>query len=490
MGWMKRKLSSKKSKSISPTSSGATTPPTAAAEAKELNLPSKPLDGTTAHAAILTAPADLMGALEADAAARDALKAAEAEAREQTEAAALAAAKAAAFAAKAEAQENNAALAFAAKARAEADAEAKAAAQAKAAAEVVAEVEAEVETEVEAEVETEAGLATEAEAEAEVEAERTETEVHVEAAEETAVEAEADTDDDDDDDEDDDEEADAPAKAAEKETVRVATLSEEELLALKLEAHLAVDASATREGLEKASAALKATEAALIASREAHQRDRAEGTERIGGLEAQVSAVEAVLRTVELYDEQCVALRGEVKQLAEREEQRRLDTHNITGRVRKELDEAEKRLRQQEERSISLQKTVDKAAAENSARKAKQVMEIGKISSDVAARELKATLARQHLSMLRVQQARLTDQLEAAPRALADKVARAEATQAEVDKLMEAAHADEMIIAQRKNQVSEDCSNEDESIGKMPGELASPYTFSSYSPLARSSLCR
>ena len=249
--------------------------------------------------------------------------------------------------------------------------------------------------------------------------------------------------------------AEAEAKARAAEAARLAKLSEEELLAMQLEAHLSVDASAARGRLETAAAALGATEEALAAAREAQQKKSAEGARLIAGLEAQASAVGAVLRTVEPFEESCVALKEEVRSLAEMEERRRLDTQSIAGRAHKELAEAEKRLRVQEELFKGLQKAVGKAKSDWSSRKAKMVAEIKALQSDVASRDLKARLAKQHLDMLVIEQAKLTDQLEAVPRHLADKVARVEATKEEVEQLVRANLADEMTLVQRKSQERE-----------------------------------
>ena len=106
-------------------------------------------------------------------------------------------------------------------------------------------------------------------------------------------------------------------------------------------------------------------------SRDSRRVHKAAEEDKIRSYEQQVGAFDSMLRTITPYDEQCEALKTEVEALAVMEDQRRGDSQGISGRVQRELAEAETRLGKQNAQLASVQKQLIKHVEASTAVEAK-----------------------------------------------------------------------------------------------------------------------
>ena len=237
-------------------------------------------------------------------------------------------------------------------------------------------------------------------------------------------------------------EAEAAAEAA-----RLAAMSEEDLTNMQLGARLGAERSTCRVTLSATEDALGATEAALGSTRDATRLRRADDERHIRRLQEQIEAYETMINTIRPYDEQCEALKGEVVALASMEDQRRSDTQCISGRVQRELAEAEGRLGKQNDLLVKLQKEVAKKAAEASEVEQGLEAELARASSESAAAALTCELSKAHLHRVCAEQAKLMELGNEEPRLAQAKRDRAATTRAQVDDLKEFLLEDEQAIA-------------------------------------------
>lgn len=227
-------------------------------------------------------------------------------------------------------------------------------------------------------------------------------------------------------------------------------VSEEALVGLYSAEALSSELSECRTTLGTARSALAATEAEMASKKEAaFQHERAEKA-KVASLTGKVDAVDAVLSTVGAFHHQCGTLEKEVLSLHSMEEQRRKDTLVSSGRLQRELAEAEVRLSKQSATLEKTQQTLFQRARQASATEARSEEKLLHLSNQDAAAALKAKLAKEALSKLIAEQSRLMEQSNEEPRRLADIRAREAATEKAVGELKERLLADESAIAEGK----------------------------------------
>ena len=123
----------------------------------------------------------------------------------------------------------------------------------------------------------------------------------------------------------------------------------------------------------------------------------------------QLDAYDGPLRTLQAFETQVNGLCAEAKQLLDAETHRRAATSDVSGRVAVEMREAESRLSRQSDTLASCQRKLEKLTEAAATEEEEMEAELLTCSRELAAAELRESLARQSLTLMTDHQARLME---------------------------------------------------------------------------------
>lgn len=251
---------------------------------------------------------------------------------------------------------------------------------------------------------------------------------------------------------------------------RMAAMTEEELLNMQMTEKLTTDLETCRGSLTLATESLSATETEIAMIQDGLKEERTAEINKIATLEVVVKSFSGMLAAVETYDEQCTQLKTEVAQLVTMENQRRMDTHGISGRIKQELDEAQARLKKQTDLMHNMHRDLKKMYTEYHTAEKQQETQLAVVSSEVAAKKLNLDLAQQRLALLRSEMSKLQERIEDT-RFIEAKKQRVATTTAQVEEIKGKMALDDQAIVACKKRETQIVEEEQLSEAKMEARL-------------------
>eukprot|EP00900_Chrysochromulina_parva_P021097 jgi/Chrpa1/3620/Chrysochromulina_OHIO_Genome00016947-RA len=227
---------------------------------------------------------------------------------------------------------------------------------------------------------------------------------------------------------------------------KIAAMSEDELVRMQMTMKLSSDLETCAKSLALAAKAVVATELEIGTIQVGLKEDRATETHKVAEYDRNIKSINSMLKHVEAYDEQCSQLRYEVNQLVSMENQRRIDSYGITGRVRREVTEAQDRMAKQTDKLHIMQNELKKMYTQYTSAEKQSEAQFSTISSEVVGKTLRVELAEHRLSHLRAEQKKLNEQVAENTRFIDSKTRRVSSTTAQVEEIKAKMALDEQTI--------------------------------------------
>ena len=227
---------------------------------------------------------------------------------------------------------------------------------------------------------------------------------------------------------------------------KIAAMSEDELVRMQMTMKLSSDLETCAKSLALAAKAVVATELEISTIQVGLKEDRATETYKVAEHDRNIKSINSMLKHVEAYDEQCSQLRYEVNQLVSMENQRRIDSYGITGRVRREVTEAQDRLAKQTDKLHIMQNELKKMYTQYTSAEKQSEAQFSTISSEVVGKTLRVELAEHRLAHLRAEQKKLNEQVAENTRFIDSKTRRVSSTTAQVEEIKAKMALDEQTI--------------------------------------------
>jgi hypothetical protein len=235
---------------------------------------------------------------------------------------------------------------------------------------------------------------------------------------------------------------------------KMAAMSEDQLLNMQITDMLSTDLQTFYSSLELANMSMAATDIQINKIQDSLKEDRATETDQIAEHERNIKSIDSMLLHVDAYGDKCSQLKNEVNQLVTMETQRRMDTHGITGRVRREVAEAQDRLAKQTEKLHNMHRELKKMYSEYHSMEKQQETQYNAVSSEVVAKKLNLELVEQRMALLRSEQTKLQEQV-ANTRIVEAKMQRVSTTTAQVEEIKTKMALDDHAMAACKAREAE-----------------------------------
>lgn len=235
---------------------------------------------------------------------------------------------------------------------------------------------------------------------------------------------------------------------------KMAAMSEDQLLNMQITDMLSTDLQTFYSSLELAKMSMAATDIQINKIQDSLKEDLATETDQIAEHERNIKSIDSMLLHVEAYDDKCSQLKNEVNQLVTMETQRRMDTQGITGRVRREVTEAQDRLAKQTEKLHNMHRELKKMYSEYHSMEKQQETQYNAVSSEVIAKKLNLELIEQRMALLRSEQTKLQEHV-ANTRIVEAKMQRVSTTTAQVEEIKTKMALDDHAMAACKAREAE-----------------------------------